>query len=113
MHRARICHNDLAKEQNWLAGRDGRAYLTDFQLAACFSRRSWLFRVAAYEDIRHMLKHKRSYAPEALTAKERKILARKSVVASVWLKTGRRSIRRSRAACSISGTARRRQAAGQ
>ena len=90
LHRACICHNDLAKEQNWLVGHDGRAYLTDFQLAACFSRRSWLFRVAAYEDIRHMLKHKRSYAPEALTPKERKILARKSVVASIWLKTGKK-----------------------
>jgi serine/threonine protein kinase len=90
LHRARICHNDLAKEQNWLVSRDGRAYLTDFQLAACFSRRTWLFRIAAYEDIRHMLKHKRSYAPEALTPKERKILARKSVVASVWLKTGKK-----------------------
>jgi serine/threonine protein kinase len=90
LHRAGICHNDLAKEQNWLVGRDGRAYLTDFQLAACFSRRGRLFRVAAYEDLRHMLKHKRSYAPEALTPKERKILARKSVVASVWLKTGKK-----------------------
>ena len=90
LHRARICHNDLAKEQNWLVSRDGRAYLTDFQLAACFARRSRLFRIAAYEDLRHMLKHKRSYAPEALTPKERKILARKSVVASVWLKTGKK-----------------------
>ena len=36
LHRAGICHNDLAKEQNWLRGSDGRAYLTDFQLAACF-----------------------------------------------------------------------------
>jgi acyl-CoA synthetase (AMP-forming)/AMP-acid ligase II len=81
LHRARICHNDLAKEQNWLVGRDGHAYLTDFQLAACFKHRSRLFRVAAYE---------RSYAPEALTPKERKILARKSVVASVWLKTGKK-----------------------
>ena len=90
LHRAGICHNDLAKEQNWLGGRDGRAYLTDFQLAACFKRRSRLFRVAAYEDLRHMLKHKRSYAPEALTPKERKILARKSLVARVWLKTGKK-----------------------
>ena len=90
LHRAGICHNDLAKEQNWLVGRDGRAYLTDFQLAACFTRRSRLFRIAAYEDLRHLLKHKRSYAPEALTPKERKILARKSVVASVWLKTGKK-----------------------
>ena len=80
LHRAGICHNDLAKEQNWLRGSDGRAYLTDFQLAVCFKRRSRLFRIAAYEDLRHLLKHKRSYAPEALTPKERKILARKSLV---------------------------------
>src|ERR1700737_3808912 len=59
-----ICHNDLAKEQNWLRGADGAAYLTDFQLAACFKRRSRLFRIAAYEDLRHMLKHKRGYGPQ-------------------------------------------------
>jgi acyl-CoA synthetase (AMP-forming)/AMP-acid ligase II len=90
LHRAGICHNDLAKEQNWLVGRDGRAYLTDFQLAACFKARSRLFRIAAYEDLRHLLKHKRSYAPSALTPMERKILARKSFVASIWLKTGKK-----------------------
>ena len=90
LHRAGICHNDLAKEQNWLRGADGAAYLTDFQLAACFKRRSRLFRIAAYEDIRHMLKHKRSYVPQALTPKERKILARKSAVASLWLVTGKK-----------------------
>src|SRR6185437_6786309 len=73
LHRAGICHNDLAKEQNWLRGNDGRAYVTDCQLAACFKTRS--------------------YAPEALTPKERKILARKSLVASVWLATGKRVYR--------------------
>jgi serine/threonine protein kinase len=90
LHRAGICHNDLAKEQNWLRGSDGRAYVTDFQLAACFKRRTRLFRVAAYEDLRHLLKHKRSYAASALTPMERKILARKSVVAGVWLVTGKK-----------------------
>src|SRR5215510_12842506 len=93
LHRAGICHNDLAKEQNWLVGRDGRAYLTDFQLAACFKTRSRLFRIAAYEDLRHLLKHKRSYVPEALTPKERKILAHKSLVASAWLMTGKKLYR--------------------
>jgi predicted Ser/Thr protein kinase len=93
LHRAGICHNDLAKEQNWLRGSDGRAYLTDFQLAACFRSRSRLFRIAAYEDLRHLLKHKRSYVPEALTASERKILARKSLVASAWLATGKKVYR--------------------
>src|SRR5437870_86721 len=90
LHRAGICHNDLAKEQNWLRGSNGCAYVTDFQLAACFKTRSRLFRIAAYEDLRHLLKHKRSYAPLALTPMERKILARKSFVASIWLKTGKK-----------------------
>jgi serine/threonine protein kinase len=93
LHRAGICHNDLAKEQNWLVGRDGRAYLTDFQLAACFRTRGRLFRIAAYEDLRHLLKHKRSYAPSALTPKERKILARKSLFASIWRATGKKVYR--------------------
>ena len=93
LHRAGVCHNDLAKEQNWLVGRDGHAYLTDFQLATCFKRRSRLFRILAYEDLRHLLKHKRSYAPAALTSKERQILARKSMVASLWLMTGKKVYR--------------------
>src|SRR5580692_11169079 len=89
LHRAGIAHNDLAKEQNWLyAG--GRAYLTDFQLAARFSRRSALFRVARYEDLRHLLKHKRRYAPDALTATEKKVLARKSFMTRVWMATGKK-----------------------
>ncbi|MCL2716341.1 MAG: serine/threonine protein kinase, partial [Alphaproteobacteria bacterium] len=93
LHRAGICHNDLAKEQNWLVGADGQAYLTDFQLAACFRRRNRLFRIAAYEDLRHLLKHKRSYVPQALTPKERKILARKSFAARLWLLTGKKVYR--------------------
>jgi predicted Ser/Thr protein kinase len=47
LHRAGICHNDLAKEQNWLRGSDGNAYVTDFQLAACFKTRGRLFRISA------------------------------------------------------------------
>src|SRR5262249_4456266 len=90
LHRAGICHNDLAKEQNWLRGRDGRAYVTDFQLAARFSRRSWLFRIAAYEDLRHLLKHNRRYAPEALTAAEHRVLARKSLPTRVWMARGKK-----------------------
>jgi len=93
LHRAGICHNDLAKEQNWLRGSDGRAYVTDFQLAACFKTRSRLFRIAAYEDLRHLLKHKRSYAAQALTPSERRILTRKSFAASLWLMTGKKVYR--------------------
>jgi len=89
LHRAGIAHNDLAKEQNWLfAG--GHAFLTDFQLAARFSRNSALFRVARYEDLRHLLKHKRRYAPDALTAAERRVLSRKSFITRAWMATGKK-----------------------
>jgi hypothetical protein len=93
LHRMGVCHNDLAKEQNWLRGTDGLAYVTDFQLAVCFKSRSRLFRIAAYEDLRHLLKHKRSYAPELLTPTEKKILAKKSGFARVWLMTGKKVYR--------------------
>lgn len=90
LHRARITHNDLAKEQNWLRRADGRAALTDFQLATRFRRRGPLFRLMAYEDLRHLLKHKRRYAPAALTAREKRVLARKSWPTRLWMATGKR-----------------------
>jgi hypothetical protein len=90
LHRAGICHNDLAKEQNWLRGSDGHAYVTDFQLAFEFKSRNLLFRIAAYEDLRHLLKHKLRYAPEAISAAERRVLARKSLFTRLWMATGKR-----------------------
>src|ERR1700730_9678456 len=93
LHRAGIAHNDLAKEQNWLyaQGEDhGLAFVTDFQLAACFRRRNHLFRIACYEDLRHLLKHKRRYAPDALTPAERRVLARKSFITRAWMATGQK-----------------------
>jgi hypothetical protein len=93
IHRLGITHNDLAKEQNWLRGADGKAYLTDFQLAFVFSKRSKLFRLAAYEDLRHYLKHKRSYVPESLTPVEKRILSKKSLPTRIWMATGKRVYR--------------------
>jgi hypothetical protein len=90
LHRHGFCHNDLAKSQNWMRGRDGLAYLIDFQLAMHFSRRSRLFRIAAYEDLRHLLKHKRRYAEAALTPSERRVLARKSAITRIWMSTGKK-----------------------
>jgi hypothetical protein len=89
LHRAGICHNDLAKAQNWLRGTDGRAYMTDFQLAARFRRRGLLFRLAAYEDLRHLIKHKHRYAPDAMTPAERRVQARKSLPTRIWMATGK------------------------
>jgi AMP-binding enzyme C-terminal domain len=90
LHRAGISHNDLAKEQNWLYA-NGRACITDFQLASCFRRRGKLFRLARYEDLRHLLKHKRRYAPAALTATERRVLARKALITRLWMATGKKA----------------------
>lgn len=89
LHRSGITHNDLAKEQNWIYAH-GRAYLTDFQLAQFFPRRGLLFRLARYEDVRHLLKHKRRYAPAALTAAERRVLAHKTVITRIWMASGKK-----------------------
>ncbi|MFG1300283.1 serine/threonine protein kinase [Xanthobacter sp. V3C-3] len=93
LHRAGYVHNDLAKQQNWLRGADGEAWLMDFQLALPFSRRSKIGRVLAYEDVRHLLKHKRTYCPEALTAREKKVLATKSLPTRIWMATGKKVYR--------------------
>jgi hypothetical protein len=90
MHRAGVAHNDLAKEQNWLRDAQGLPRLTDFQLASVRVRRGRLFRIAAREDLRHLLKHKRKYCPAALTASERRLLAERSLPARIWMATGKR-----------------------
>jgi hypothetical protein len=43
----------------------------------------------AYDDLRHLLKHKRTYCPAHLTRRERAILARRSLLAALWAATGK------------------------
>ncbi|MDF1802394.1 phosphotransferase [Thalassovita sp.] len=90
MRRRGVCHNDIAKPQNWLMTPDGRAAVIDFQLASVHRRQGKLFRVAAREDLRHMLKQKRSFARDLLTPSERAMLARKSLPSRVWMATGKK-----------------------
>ena len=90
MHRRGVTHNDLAKEPNWLVTPAGRPALVDFQLALVSRRRGRLFRALAYDDIRHLLKHKRSYCPDRLTRREQHILATPSVPARLWMRTGKK-----------------------
>jgi RIO-like serine/threonine protein kinase len=89
LHATGIVHNDLAKEPNWLVTPDGTPALVDFQLAMRPRHRGAWFRALAYDDLRHLLKHKRTYCPQALTARERAILARRSWPAAVWFRTGK------------------------
>jgi hypothetical protein len=87
LHRRGVAHNDLAKEPNWLVTPTGLPAIVDFQLAFVSRRRGWLFRALAREDLRHLLKHKRSYCPDRLTARERSILARPGPVSRLWAAT--------------------------
>jgi RIO-like serine/threonine protein kinase len=93
IHRAGVVHNDLAKEANWLVTASGEPAIVDFQLAWCPRRRSPLFRLLAREDLRHLLKHKRTYFPERLTPVERRVLARHSWLRTLWFATGKRVYR--------------------
>lgn len=89
LHSAGVVHNDLAKEPNLLVLHDGGPAVIDFQLAAHSSSRGRLFRIAAYEDIRHLLKHKRTYCAERLTQREKNILANPSPISRAWMATGK------------------------
>lgn len=93
MRRRGVSHNDLAKPQNWLHLPDGRAGVIDFQLAHVHRRRGCIARLMAREDLRHLLKQKRRYAPDLLTASERRMLARRSWPAALWRATGKRVYR--------------------
>ena len=89
IHRAGVTHNDLAKETNWLVTPLGSPALVDFQLAVVHRGRGRLFRMLAREDLRHLLKHKRSYRPHALSARQQRILSTPSALARTWAATGK------------------------
>ena len=89
LHRRGLAHNDLAKEANWLVRADGQPALIDFQLAVRGNPRSRWMRLLAREDLRHLLKHKRTYCPDALTPVERRVLKRHSWLREAWFATGK------------------------
>jgi RIO-like serine/threonine protein kinase len=89
LHSAGVLHNDLAKETNWLVTPEGHPALVDFQLATVTQRRSRLQRAQGHDDLRHLLKHKRSYLPHLLTVREKRILAKPSLPSRLWMATGK------------------------
>ena len=89
LHRRGIAHNDLAKEANWLVLTDGSPGLIDLQIAVHGRPRAPWMRLLAREDLRHLLKHKRTYCPQALTPVERRLLARRSWLRQAWFATGK------------------------
>lgn len=93
LHCRGVAHNDLAKEANWLVLADGAPALIDFQLAVRGHPRSRWMRLLAREDLRHLLKHKRTYCPQALTPVERGLLKRHSWLRDAWFATGKPAYR--------------------
>ena len=89
LHRLGVAHNDLAKEANWLVLADGAPALIDFQLAVRGRPQSSWMRLLAREDLRHLLKHKRTYCPQSLKPVERRLLQRRSWVRAAWFATGK------------------------
>jgi len=87
IHRAGVTHNDLAKEPNILVDENGMPAIVDFQLATVSEKRSRLFRIAAREDIRHLLKHKRTYRADLLSAREKSILNSPSPLSRTYMFT--------------------------
>ena len=84
LHRRGVAHNDLAKEANWICGPGQTAGIVDFQLAHSPARRTRWFRLLAREDLRHWLKHKAHYCPDALTARQHRMLATPAWPARLW-----------------------------
>ena len=89
LHAADVIHNDLAKETNWLVTPDGLPALVDFQLAMTLTRRGALARALGHDDLRHLLKHKRTYLPDELTSREKRILETPSFTSRICMATGK------------------------
>ncbi len=87
LHRRGVVHNDLAKEPNVLVRPDGLPAIIDYQLSWTVQNRSRLFRNLAREDIRHLLKHKRTYCPDLLTEREKQILDHPSILSKIFIAT--------------------------
>jgi hypothetical protein len=90
LHCVNVIHNDLAKETNWLVTPEGLPALVDFQLAMTLTKRGALARALGHDDLRHLLKHKRTYVPHKLTAREKRILATPSLLSRIWMASGKK-----------------------
>ena len=86
LHARNVAHNDLAKEPNMLVTASGRPAFVDFQMAWHSPGRGRLFRILGYDDLRHVLKHKRTYCAEHLTDRQRRILAAPSLPSRLWMR---------------------------
>lgn len=87
LHRRGIAHGDLEKLDNILVTADGRPAVVDFAAAIMLGLNPLAalgFPHVSDNDCRAVLKLKRAYAPELLTADERERLAQRSLVETAF-----------------------------
>ena len=87
IHACGVAHNDIEKPANWLLIGDNEAGIIDFQIAFFSRRRGPLFRLAAREDLRHLIKQKFRQCPQWLSEEEQRLLAQRSLVSRLWRAT--------------------------
>jgi hypothetical protein len=87
VHRRGVAHNDLAKEPNWICMPHDEPAIVDFQVATISRRRGRLFRMLAHADLRHLMKHKRTYLPDRLTARQLHMLEHPPLPTLLWRHT--------------------------
>ena len=87
IHELGVVHNDLEKPENWLVTDKGLPAIVDFQIAFFLPKKGAIYRVAAREDVRHLVKQKSRFFPENLSEEEKAILRQKSLFARVWDRT--------------------------
>jgi predicted Ser/Thr protein kinase len=93
LHARGVCHNDLHKEPNLIAGADGWPWVVDFQLASLHRGEGRVFRARCADDLRHVEKHRRRYrlagrSKDVLSPTERALPPR-STLAWAWRRGGK------------------------
>ena len=90
LHAAGVTHNDLARTASWLLTEKARPALPDFRHARRARYRGRRFRALACADLRDLLELKRQHCGDALTARERALLARRGPwLEQLWLRLAR------------------------
>ena len=92
LHARGVCHNDLHKEPNVLVGEDRYPALVDFQLSSVHRSRGRTYRTRVGEDLRHVAKHRRTYARgtgRQSASGGAALGRRRSLLARLWMRLGK------------------------